>query len=251
MSKSDFFIGWSAETPKSDRRAFLAGGLVLTAGAAGGGVLLASQQNPPGPGDWNQGDVREFTGIVTAEPYAFLQTRDVDGSPKIVPLACLGKCGVAAKIGSFAGQAVTVTGSPIKRGPYAMIAVIDGLDWIKSAPETTDVSDLAFPSAASLGNVSLNGMVVDTKCWFGAMRPNVGKVHKSCAALCVRGGLPPAFLAKDKRGREALMIMTQSGGAHGEDLLPYLADPVAIQAELRTWGDIYLLDGPVSSIKRI
>ena len=248
MSKDDFFIGWSPDTPKPDRRAFMAGGLVLTLGAAGGAALLASNQNPPGPGTWNQGDVRTFTGIATAAPYAMLRTTDVDGTPKTVPLACLGKCGVTARIGSYAGQSVSIKGSLIQRGPYAMIAVIDGMDWI-TASDTP--SDLAFPGVESLGAVSLKGMVVDTKCWFGAMRPSTGKVHKSCAALCIRGGLPPAFLAKDKRGREALMIMTNSGGPHGDDLLPLVADPVEIHADLKRWGDVYLLDGPVDGIQRI
>lgn len=248
MSKDDFFIGWSPETPKADRRAFMAGGLVLTLGAAGGAALLASNQNPPGSGSWNQGDVRTFTGIATAEPYAMLRTTDVDGTPKTIPLACLGKCGVAARIGSYAGRSVSIKGSLILRGPYAMIAVIDGTDWITASDAP---SDLAFPGIEGLGAVSLKGMIVDTKCWFGAMRPSTGKVHKSCAALCIRGGLPPAFLAKDRRGREALMIMTNSGGAHGDDLLPLVADPVEIRAELQRWGDVYLLDGPVDGIRRI
>lgn len=250
MSNNDFFIGWSPDIPKADRRAFLAGGLVLTLGAAGAGSLLAANQNPPGPGTWDQGAVKSFTGIATASPYAMLRTLDVDGTPKTVPLACLGKCGVAARIGAYAGKAVTVKGSLIQRGPYAMIAVVDGADWIGEA-SAPGPGDLAFPAIEPLGEVSLDGTIVDTKCWFGAMRPSTGKVHKSCAALCIRGGLPPAFLAKDKRGREALMIMINSGGAHGEDLLPLVADPVQVTAELRRWGDIYLLDGPVAGIQRL
>lgn len=250
MSKSDFFIGWSPDTPRADRRTFLTAGLALTAGAAGGGAWLASMQNAPGPGTWNQGDVQEFTGITTAEPYAMLRTLDVDGSPKTVPLACLGKCGVAARIGSYAGQVVTVKGSLIQRGPYAMIAVIDGMDWIKAAAETVP-ANISFPEITSLGDISLKGMIVDTKCWFGAMRPSEGKVHKACASLCIRGGLPPALLAKDKRGNQALMIMTNGGGAHGEDLLPLVAEPVKVTVELKQWGEIYLLDGSVSSIRRL
>ena len=130
MSKDDFFIGW-ADTPPVDRRFFFGAGLALLGGTSVVAGTVAALQNAPGKGSWNMGEIREFRGIATSEPYAMLRTTDVDGAPMTVLLACLGKCGVSAKIGSLAGQQVVVAGSLIQRGPYAMIAVIDGLDWIK------------------------------------------------------------------------------------------------------------------------
>ena len=79
MSKDDFFIGWESETPARDRRTFLAAGLTLSAAALAGGAGIAKLQNAPGAGTWDQGNVRSFTGVATADPYAALQTRDVDG----------------------------------------------------------------------------------------------------------------------------------------------------------------------------
>ena len=250
MSKNDFFIGWAPDMPKSDRRVFLGAGLALMAGTAASAFAIAQKQAAPGPGTWDQGAVRTFTGIATAEPYAMLRTTDIDGTPKTALLSCLGKCGVSARIGSHAGKPVTIRGSLIQRGPHAMIAVVDDIDWI--GPATSPVApDLAFPSLASHGEVSLKGTILDTKCWFGAMRPSEGKVHKACAALCIRSGLPPAFFVKDRKGTKRLMIMTDRGEAHGLDLLPFVADPVSITAELRQWGDLLILDGPVSRLERI
>ena len=51
-----------------------------------------------------------------------------------------------------------------------MIAVIDGLDWIRE-DEGGDIGNLAFPTPEPVMQVSLNGEILDTKCWFGAMRP--------------------------------------------------------------------------------
>ena len=40
MSKEDFFIGWSAQTPRVDRRFMLAASAGLIASAAGAGALM-------------------------------------------------------------------------------------------------------------------------------------------------------------------------------------------------------------------
>jgi len=185
--KDDFFIGWAEKMPHADRRSFLGLGAALMVGAAAGGFTIATNQNAPGPGTWNQGDVREFTGVATAEPYAMLRTTNIDGTQKTALLSCLGKCGVAARIDSYEGQLVTIKGSLIQRGRHAMIAVGDGLDWITPAG-TAPPADLIFPTPQRIGKVSLAGEILDSKCWFGAMRPSEGKVHKACASLCIRGG---------------------------------------------------------------
>lgn len=249
MSKDDFFIGW-ADTPPVDRRFFLGAGAGLLGGTSAVAATIASHQNSPGRGTWNMGEVREFRGIATAEPYAMLRTTDVDGSPKTALLACQGKCGVSAKIGALTGGSVVVTGSLIQRGSYAMIAVIDGLDWIK--PSSLDLAaTLAFPTPQPIGEFTLRGEILDSKCWFGAMRPSNGKVHKSCASLCIRGGLPPAFYVKDIRKQKALMIMTDHGAGFGHDLLEYVADPVEIQGMLLRQADYIFLDTSVNRLRRL
>lgn len=249
MSNRDFFIGWSPKLPAMDRRFFLGAGIGLTLGAGGIGAVVAGRQNTPNPGGWDMGNIQEFKGVATAEPYAMLRTTDIDGQPKTVLLGCQGKCGVSAKIGALNGKAVTVKGSLIQRGPYAMIAVIDGLDWIRE--DVDGNADLAFPEIETLGEIKLKGEILDTKCWFGAMNPNQGKVHKSCGSLCIRGGIPPAFYVKDIRDQHALMIMTDRGLGHGKDLLEYVADPVELTATAQRWGDLLLVDGPVSGIRRL
>lgn len=249
MSKDDFFIGW-ADTPPVDRRFFFGAGLGLLAGTAATAAGVATFQSPVGPGTWNMGEVREWRGIATAEPYSMLRTLDLDGTPRTVLLACQGKCGVSAKIGALAGKPVTVQGSLIQRGRHAMVAVIDGLDWIREDSAGT-VGDLAFPKPEPLFEASLNGEILDSKCWFGAMRPAEGKVHKSCASLCIRGGIPPAFYVQDRKQQAALMIMTAGGYGHNKDLLEYVADPVQITGQVQRFGDLLLLDAPVSAISRL
>lgn len=250
MSKDDFFIGWESETPARDRRTFLAAGLTLSAAALAGGAGIAKLQSAPGAGTWDQGNVRSFTGVATAYPYASLRTRDVDGQERTVFLSCLGKCGVTTRISSYAGQAVTVQGTLIQRGKHAMISVIDGIDWIMPNP-SVEVTEQNPPAIEARGQVNLSGLIIDTKCWFGAMRPSEGKVHKGCASLCIRGGIPPALLTKDAKGRSRLLIMTEQDQAFGEGILPFVADPVRVAGELRSRGGVLFLDSTSAQIKRI
>lgn len=247
MSKDDFFIGW-AETPKVDRRFFLGAGMAGLAGTAAIAGTVAALQKPAGPGTWAMGEVREWRGIATAEPYPMLRTTDIDGTPRTALLGCQGKCGVSMRIGAHQGTPVVVKGSLIQRGAHAMIAVIDGMDWIAEDPKG-NVEGLNFPMAVPVANVTLRGEILDTKCWFGAMRPSEGKVHKSCASLCIRSGIPPAFYVKDIREQKALMIMTDGGAAFGHEVLEFVADPVEVLGSVSRVADLLFLE--TTEIRRI
>ncbi len=250
MSDEDFFIGWAKDMPVADRRVFLASGAGLTLATGALAAGLAAFQRPPGPGTWNQGNVQEFTGIVSANPYPMLHLAGSKGEPVTALLSSLGKCGVRERLGIVDGRQVTITGSAIRRRHHLMIAVADGPDWLRPADIAAE-SLPAMPAAETLGMIELRGEILDSKCWFGAMRPSEGKVHKACAALCIRGGLPPAFFASSRTDRGLLMLLTDRDGMHGEDLLPYVADPVRIRGALKQQGDLLYLDAPVSAIKRL
>lgn len=246
-----FFIGW-ADTPEADRRFFLRAGLGLMAGTAVLGAGLAALQRPPGPGTWNPDDVREWRGQVSAAPYAMLRTRDLGpGAPRSALLSCLGKCGVAAQIGTLAGQPVVVSGSLIQRGRHSMIAVDELGPWIRRDTAVIPDPALALPPLEPLGEVDLAGEILDSKCWFGAMRPSQGKPHKACASLCIRGGIPPAFFARADGGRGALMIMRDGETAYGPELLALVADPVRMRARVFRQGDLLMVDAPLRDIRRL
>jgi hypothetical protein len=244
------FIGW-AETPPADRRFFLRAGVALTTAAGALGFGLAALQQPPGSGRWDPDAVREWRGIASAEPYAMLRTHDLGGGPRTALLSCLGKCGVAARIGSLADQPVLVRGSLIQRGWHSMIAVDEGGDWIRRDDAAQVDPALRFPAGTPLSDVSLAGEILDAKCWFGAMRPSSGKAHKACASLCIRGGIPPAFFARDRAGRGTLLIMTSGGRAHGPGLLGLVADPVRVSGRVTRVGDLLLLDSTLAQVQRL
>jgi hypothetical protein len=180
-----------------------------------------------------------------------LRSRELGAGVRTALLSCLGKCGVAARIGALAGQAVVVQGSLIRRGAHTMIAVDEGGDWIRRDERAVADAALAFAVPEPLAEVSLAGEILDSKCWFGAMRPADGKVHKACASLCIRGGIPPAFFARGPGPQGALMIMTSAGRAHGRELLALVGDPVRVSGRLQRMGDLLVLDAPASALRRL
>lgn len=223
MSDDDFFVGWSAKAPPSDRRFLLRAGLGLTVGAAALGVGLGGRSPAPGPGAWDQGDVRTYTGALRRAPYPMLRFLDESGAARSALLVGYGKDAVA--IPSSIAEAAQVRASLIVRGRNLMLAVPSEPNAIQPVSLRAPIPDL--PSSDE-GDGLLVGEIVDAKCWFGAMRPGYGKTHKSCAALCAQGRLPLAFCTDGQcaSADEAPLLVNECGLAHGPALAPLVADPV-------------------------
>ena len=79
-----------------------------------------------------------------------------------------------------------------------------------------------------LGEVQLTGEIVDSKCYFGVMNPGGGKVHRDCAARCISGGIPPAFLVRDGGGNTATLLLAN----WKRELLDHIAEPVTVRGRL-------------------
>lgn len=247
-----FFIGW-AGTPKPDRRFLLGASLGLLALSGAGAALLGRSHAPVGTGSWNMSDVRTFRGMLVREPYPMLRTSALGDAPRTAFLVTSGKTGVQRRLGEMADGPVEVKGSLIQRGVNAMIAAIDGDDWIVPGPNREDPRLADWPER-DLGEALLVGEILDAKCWFGAMRPGSGNVHKSCAALCVRGGLPPAFCSGGVmcgEASQAPLLLRADGGAHGEDLLALVADPVRGIGRLVSVGDVTQFRADIGAIIRL
>lgn len=235
-----YFVGY-LDTPTADRRYLLAltGAGLLTAGGLAAG--LAALQGGAGRGEWDMATIVTRTGRLVPEPYPMLQTVDEAGRAQTILLACDSKCGAQNKLSEsdIATDQVEVEGSLIQRGRHQMMAVVNRPDWIRPAGPEARLPDLRQFAAQSEGAVSLRGEILDSKCWFGAMRPNEGPVHKACAILCIAGGLAPYFYSRDILGRSrAVMITDPSGQALVQPILRHVADPVAVDGELVRLGDL-------------
>lgn len=239
--QDEYFVGYR-DTPKVDRR-YLLGLSVLGLGIAGGtGAFLAAKQGGAGLGRWDMGTPVSLTGYLSEAPYPLLRTTGLDGTLRTVLLACDTKCGAQEKLAEsrISRDRVTVRGSLIQRGRHVMLAVANDDDWIM--PDHTLPARLTGFAEEDLGEVTINGEILDSKCWFGAMRPNEGASHKACAMLCIAGGLPPYFYARDALGRSRAMMLTDPGGeALVQPILRYVADPVRVTGRVHRIEDLLQL----------
>lgn len=192
-------------------------GLVLAAG-------LSSSQRPAGPGRWDDSREVSFEGIAVAEPYAMIRT-----PTETVLLVEAGKFGAKDRLRPFDGTGVRATGTLIERDGVRLLELADGkagLQAIEWMIEGT-TNEVSTP-------VTLEGEIVDSKCYLGAMKPGGGKTHKGCAILCLRGGIPPLFVAKADGGVQNYLATDSRGQPLGEDLFEFVGEPVIVTGQLVT-----------------
>lgn len=247
----ELFVGW-ATAPAADRRFLILSLPLLLAGAGGLGYAFATSLEDPGAGRWNVGATHRITGVLATKPYPMMFVAD-SASPfhvRTVLIVAQGKCTSSLDLAAVDGRAFEAAGVLIERGGRQMLEVPLSLEeWI--TPSSTGVK-LPPLLEEPLGRARLDGQIMDSKCFFGVMRPGRGKTHKACASLCIRGGIPPSFWARRADGREAVLLMTDAaGGPLGDDILPLVADPVRAEGELVRVGDIIQFRADAAAYRRL
>jgi hypothetical protein len=228
--RDEFYIGYEAPMPprlsRFVTRIVVAGGVV----AIVSGSLLALGHVPLAGGTFAFGQPRTLSGLVREEPYPAIR---LDGAGSNAPWALLvapGKHGANALVRGQDGRRVSLRGTPIERDGHTMFELVPGS--MKAAEDATRTSDES--DAVRIGDVTLQGEIVDSKCFLGVMVPGAGKTHKDCASLCVRGGIPPALFVQDRSGRSALLLLEdRSGRAIGGRAIALAGEPVEITGT--TW----------------
>jgi hypothetical protein len=251
----EFFIGW-LPIPKGYAR-FLSVitplVLLLVAGVA---VALPLWQQSPGSGVWETDTVVTVEGVIQAEPYALLRTAFGPAKQVIRTLLLVeeGKFGVRNRALALDGQYVRATGTFLHRDGRWMLELSSRQDALVRAQPSSrvDLQRLASPHPQVLGPVTLQGEIIDPKCYFGAMRPGGGKTHKACAILCISGGIPPMLVTRDSAGQETFYLLTATDGSSAKDLvLNYVGDLVELHGNLEAWDDLHILRLLPAAIRRL
>ena len=112
------------------------------------------------------------------------------------------------------------------------------------------LEDIAL--TVDLGEHTLRGEIVDIKCYLGVMKPAHGKPHRSCAARCISGGIPPALVVKDRDGdTNHLLLVSADGRTVNREVLPLVAEPVEITGRVVRLGDRLVLQANPETYRRL
>ncbi len=156
------------------------------------------------------------------------------------------KFGARDRLLPFDGALVRLRGTVLRRGELAMLELGDETDAVERRGTGSP------PFLADLGEVVLRGEVVDSKCYAGAMKPGEGKVHRDCAVLCLKGGIPPALSLHDARASPRVVLLAgPEGGPIGDRVLDHVAEPTEVRGRLKSRGELYFLWADTHGLRRL
>ena len=237
----EFYIGYLPKAPRAlgRRIALFTAGLIVTGLAAA--LALTRDQPPFADSRFEFGIYRDYSGVIEEWPYPILRS----GSTSYL-LVAPGKHGFSEAAKGWQGKTVRLRGSLIERGPDRMLEVLAGSLQEVAPPRAIDLS-----KPVGLGLVTLRGEIVDSKCYLGVMNPGNGKVHRDCAARCISGGAPPAFVARDAEGASRVLLLVGSDGRQlNREVLSFVAEPIEVSGELLRSGANLILKAEPSRFRR-
>ena len=90
--------------------------------------------------------------------------------------------------------------------------------------------------------MTLQGEIIDPKCYFGVMKPGNGKIHRSCAVRCISGGIPPVLATTDGNNISQYYLLTDlHGKSINQKMLPFIGKPSEITGIVEKIEDWYVL----------
>src|SRR5579862_824712 len=250
MDKNDFYIGWMPDAPEGFARHIKKIVLVLALLVITIGVVLALSQKKFDTGNFEFGTLTEVKGIYSKTPVPNLKIingKDIWGNYNYITavLVGYGKHGADGIIAdlevenktSLDKKEITVKGT-LLYNDGKLILQISGDDKplvdIGNAVTSADI----LPHVKNLGIQNVKGEIVDPKCYFGVMKPGLGKPHRDCAIRCILGGIPPLLRVQNEKGAiNYYIIVGPNGEKINKAVQDFVAEPVELKGRLVQYDD--------------
>jgi hypothetical protein len=257
----EFYIGWQDKAPALASARIRRVVMLLVTVALISCALFALAQRTIGVSAFEWGKVKEFSGILKAEPYPHLLvprpgahegTHRFSSYYLVKPF----KLGLGPEAATqFNNQPVTLRGTLIYRGNQTMIEVERGsvTSVTRSTADKTEALRVtnSRSDVASLGEQTLIGEIVDSKCFLGVMNPGALTPHRACAIRCISGGIPPVLLVRQTNGTALyFLLVSRDGKPVNKEVLNLVAEPVSITGEVERQGEMLVLRADPSTYRR-
>ena len=267
----EFYIGWQNQAPvviARHVRKTVVSLLVLLFVLAG---IISFAQRTISVSVFEWGTLKNFKGTLKLDPYPHLlvQRPGLNGSQSAYYLVAPFKFGLnPVSLASLDGKAVSLKGTLIYRGNQTMIEAdpesigltpdqptLSHLSRGKSMPSlqhssTATLQAASSPRAPSL--VTLQGEIVDSKCYLGVMNPGQLTPHRACAVRCISGGIPPILLVRQQKGPALYYLLVSSDGRPvNKQVLDMVAEPIEITGEVIRRGELSILRADPATYRTI
>ncbi len=256
MKKNDeFYIGYVDEVgtkTKTTLKRFVLYSLITLVVV---GFLFSFFQETAVNSSFDFNEPTKVSGIYHETPYPMLRVQLADGIYKDILLLGFGKFGpnqylnaIKSENGSLVNKALTIEGQLIYYNGQTLLEIDDSQKITLSG--SANRKEIKKPS--SIGQIELEGEIVDPKCYFGVMKPGFGKIHRSCAALCISGGIPPVLVATNEQETDDYFLLTDlKGEPIHQDILPFIGQPAKLVGKLSELGDWKVLKIDVGRIEKL
>jgi hypothetical protein len=241
FDNGELYIGYAPRPPRRIARTILQAVIGLNALAVGVALVLLVAQRPFARSNFEYKEYREFEGVVELKPYPALLVGRTGGTEySRYLLVAPGKHGAGAEVHSLSGKVVHLRGSLIYRDSQTMVEVVPGSIQVLTRQP-------AVARFATLGAVRLTGEIVDSKCYLGVMNPGRTKVHRDCAARCISGGIPPAFVTTDG----FYLLVGGDGRPLHREVLEWVGETIQVEGEVQRSGETLIFRAEPSGFRRI
>ncbi|HSR66480.1 MAG TPA: hypothetical protein VLU25_00935 [Acidobacteriota bacterium] len=246
MADKEFYIGFQEKAPPGIASFLRTRVALLLLIAVLLGAGLAMMQSPFAASFFDFGNLQTWKGRLAEAPVPSIVVAGEDGKETNVPLVHPGKFGAEETVSGRDGQAVELRATLIQRGLTWMLEAVPG----SVRPAALDAA-LPLPHPQPLGEWALVGEIVDSKCYLGVMNPGRGKVHKSCAINCIRGGIPPLLRIGSGDRQLLLLLLDSQGQPVNQAILDRIGVPVRVNGEVERHGNWLVIKASPSNIRRL
>jgi len=213
-------------------------------------------QNPFNKFKFNFGNITTITGTYYNTPIPMIiadQGSLPDSLSHDVVLVGYGKFGakgiidaIEEKQGALHGKKIELSGTLIYGDGKTCMELTEkeaSLKKVVTSPSSEP------PSSLTKEDISLSGEILDPKCYFGAMKPAEGKIHKSCAIRCISGGIPPILRRKSNKSNQYYILLDENGHAINKQVLPFVAEQVSVTGKTNKFSNWDILYVNIDNLK--
>ncbi len=244
---SSFFIGWREVNPMPVLKFATRSALAIFTIVLLGSMVFVSKFKHNAHSSFDYTQLKEIQGQLISFPFPAIRSLStLSGKPVITtyPLVNDAKFGADGLVDSMKERyniytyTTMIQGGLIKRGNASALELTNG----RLSLKVTNKNNGLLPGKLEkISDTTLEGEIIDPKCYLGAMNPGEGKPHRSCAILCIRGGIMPMIIFQGTdQSRQYAIILGSKGEKINKHVIPFVAEPVKMKGTLYRFDNWYV-----------